>query len=299
VSFAILVWPATGWVPGLPSRGSGTRETVRFGIRLMATSLLNHFASNVDRIVVGRFGGDHVTGLYDRAVQLLGLPLSQINVSVAAVAIPGLSRLHEDPKRFEAGYLQAVRLVTTVSAPLIVLMFLWADDLVRILLGVQWLEVVDLFRILAVAGLTQAVAMTTRWLYIATGRSAAMLRWRLQTIWVLPLFVPLGMYLWGAEGVAAAGAVISTVMTPLGIWVAQRGTKLDTWATIKMAGLPILAALVSGAALWPFADRIPLWAAILLMPALHMLVACAFDRSLAPIREIWALRTAFLKRQPV
>lgn len=297
VAFALIVWPMTRWIPTRPSRGNELGAMVRFGMRLTAINLLNHLVSSVDKFVVGRFGGDYVTGLYDRAGQLLLQPLRQINVPMTTVAVPALSRIHSDRERFARVYLRAIKLIMTVTAPLFVFMFLWAEQIVVLMLGPQWVAAADLFRIFAVLGLTRPLASTTGWLYITTGRVQEMLRWRLQSLWVTPLSVPVAMYFGGVTGVAMTVAAIGLVLTVPAVWAAQRGTGIGTWRIVRTAAQPTLAALASGALVWPMLETVPMAASMAAMPLLYVLLSCAMAWSFAPVREIWDLRSALVRER--
>jgi PST family polysaccharide transporter len=265
---------------------------IRFGLRLTFFNLINHFVASFDKVVIGRFGGDHATGLYDRAGQLVLLPLTQVNAPLAVVAVPALSRVQNEPERLRNAYLRAVSLLMTVTTPLVVFMYLWAEQLIRLLLGAAWGDAVDLFRILAVAGLTRPLANTTGWLFIARGRVAAMLRWRLRTAWITPVFVSAGMYVAGVEGVAVAVAAVSIALTPYLVWESQRGTMIGARAVLRTAGRPLAAALITGVLLWPAVPYLHIVGGAVAVPVLFLIASCAMARSLAPVREIWALREA-------
>ena len=76
---------------------------MRFG-GLFATQLISYGTKNVDNIAIGVVWGAGPLGYYDRAYQLLMAPLNQINAPMTRVALPVLSRIHDEKERF-AGYL--------------------------------------------------------------------------------------------------------------------------------------------------------------------------------------------------
>lgn len=296
-AFALAMWPATGWVPGLPSLTTGFQGMLRFGTNLTLVNLLNHVNRSIDRLIIGRFAGDAAAGLYDRAHQLLLLPLNQVNAPVTAVAIPALSRLQDEPARFRAAYLRAVSLICTMAAPLVVFMFVWTEQIVRLVLGPQWLGAIDLFRILALAGLTKPLANTIGWLFIATGRTAEALRWRLATLWITPVASPLALHFFGVTGVAWSLSLLSLILTGPAVWYAQRGSGIGTAAILRTAARPTLAAVLGGAMLWPLVGHVHVLLALPLMPVAFFAAACLLAGSFAPLQEIWSLRGAFLARR--
>ena len=60
-------WLATGWVPGVPRRRTGIRSMVRFGGTLTLNGLIVYVASNLEKVLLGRFWGVDAIGLYGRA----------------------------------------------------------------------------------------------------------------------------------------------------------------------------------------------------------------------------------------
>lgn len=294
-TFAFMLWPATGWLPGLPSRQASVRSMLTFGTELTLVRVLTHLLTNVDRVVIGKFAGDYATGLYDRSYRLILLPLQQVNTPITNVAIPALSRLQHEPERFRRAYLRSLSLLVTITAPLFVFMFVWADQIIRLMLGAQWADSADLFRIFALLGFSRPLASTNDWLFIATGRTRALLQWRLLTIWVIPVCVPIGFFLGSVEGVAIALTGTSWLLVVPSVWYATRGTSVGTWAILRTMLRPIAAASIAGVVMWPLVGRLDVIAAAVMMPAIYFALNCLIARSFEPVREIWHLRSAFAK----
>lgn len=297
-TFSLSLWPATRWVPGLPSRQVGVRSMVAFGSQLTSVRVLSQLVNNVDRFVIGRFSGDQATGLYDRAYRLVLLPLQQINTPMSNVAIPALSRLQDDPERFRRAYLRSVSLLVTVTTPLFAFMLVWADQIILLLLGPKWVEAAGIFRIFALLGLSRPLTSVYDWLLVATGRTETQLRWRLLTIWVAPTFVSIGYVLAGVKGVAFGLTMGEWLFIVPSIWYAQRGTGVGTWPIVRTALRPIVAAAISGLVMLPLIGRLNVVLAAALMPVLYFTLSCLIARSLEPIQEIWRLRDAFVRVRP-
>ena len=120
VSITIGVWFACDWRPGLPKRGTGVRRMLAFGRNITGFNLINYFARNSDKILVGRFCGSGILGLYSKAYNLLMLPISQICGPLTSVAVPALSRIQDDPKRYTSYYTKLILLISFISMPLMV-----------------------------------------------------------------------------------------------------------------------------------------------------------------------------------
>ncbi|MGY4286390.1 O-antigen/teichoic acid export membrane protein [Bradyrhizobium sp. LM2.7] len=58
--YAVCVWTATGWIPGLPSRNAEVRSMLRFGGTLTLNSLIVYFAYNFEKVLIGRSWGPEI-----------------------------------------------------------------------------------------------------------------------------------------------------------------------------------------------------------------------------------------------
>ena len=125
---AVLVWVLCDWRPGRPKRGCGVGQMVKFGGGLTGFNFLNYFTRNSDNVIVGFALGSGPLGVYSKAYNLLMLPIRQINAPVGSVMLPALSRLQDDPVRYRRAYLQALSAIAMVGMPLVVCVFVLADE---------------------------------------------------------------------------------------------------------------------------------------------------------------------------
>ena len=63
-SATAMFWLAVRWLPDRPARCEGLRGMLGFGGALTAHGMIGYFANNLDNILIGRFWGDAILGLY-------------------------------------------------------------------------------------------------------------------------------------------------------------------------------------------------------------------------------------------
>jgi len=201
----LLLVAATGWRPGLPRRNADMQGLLRFGWNLMNTQLITYFSRNIDALIIGHRFGAEVLGLYNRAYQLLMLPLNQINAPATTIALPVLSRLNQDEARYGRFLLHG----QSVLLHLIVAAFAFgcaqAEPLIVLVLGQQWAPAVPVFQILAFAGVFQTAAYASYWVFVSKGLTGSHFRFTLSSRLVLIALVVTGSF-WGVHGVATAFA---------------------------------------------------------------------------------------------
>jgi O-antigen/teichoic acid export membrane protein len=217
----VAVWLTCRWTPGLPVRRAGVRDMLGFGANLTGFNMVNYVARNLDNILIGRVWGAVSLGFYAKAYGLLMLPLRQVNAPIAAVAVPTLSRLQDDPARYRRYYLKSITMISFVTMPAVMFLIVMSAEVIRVALGPQWSPAGQIFALLGIAALTQPVTTSTGWLYVSQGRGRDMFVWGVVASTITAFGIVLGLP-WGASGVAACYTLSNVVMIPLLCWFVGR-----------------------------------------------------------------------------
>ena len=167
---AAALWLAVPWVPGPPRRRSDIRSMLHFGGLATCNSFIVYLAWNAEKLLLGRFWGADALGLYGRAFQLVTLPVQQLNTAVTGVAFPALSRIQHDAKRLARSFLRGFSLLISATIPITVSCALFAEEIVRVVLGAKWMAAAPIFRLLAPVAVVFAVANPLSWLVMSVGR---------------------------------------------------------------------------------------------------------------------------------
>ena len=255
LSNTIGVWLVCRWRPGLPKRNSGVRSMIAFGRNFTGFSIINYFSRNLDNLLLGKVWGANELGLYNRAYQLMTLPIDQINEPITSVAIPALSRINDSEKRYRQAYLRMLEKIAMFTMPAIAFMMATSDWIVQVVLGPQWSGTSRIFLLLGITGLFQPIANTTGWLFLTQGRSRHMLHWGFISGPLTMGSILLGLP-WGAVGVATSYALTRVLLTdPLLFWfVGRRGPvrTRDFYRTIAPFTFASLVALAVSSAVRTF-----------------------------------------------
>ncbi len=257
VANTIGVWLVCRWRPGLPKRNSGVRSMIAFGRNFTGFSIINYFSRNLDNVLLGRFWGANELGLYNRAYQLMTLPIDQINEPITSVAIPALSRINDAAERYRQAYLRMLEKIAMLTMPAVAFMMATSDWIVKIVLGPQWSATSRIFLLLGMTGMFQPIANTSGWLFLTQGRSRDMFHWGLISGPITVASIILGLR-WGAVGVATSYALTRVFLTdPLLFWFVGRKGPVrtsDFYRTIAPFTFASLAALVVGTAFRSFTE---------------------------------------------
>ena len=227
------------WYPGRYRRDAPIGRFVRFAGALVATQALAYISKSIDTILLGVLRGPAELGVYNRAYQVVVLPLSQVTVPLSRVAIPVLSKLQDTAHVFTS-YLKTAQFATmTVTSVFYGAMIGFGDPMVRIVLGSQWLDAVPILQILAVSGIFRALGQVPYWTFVSLGRTSKQLLIYLVGQPIIIASIGLGAF-WGGIGVAIGCSVGYAVFWGLNMWWARRVTGLPM-GQLAASGLTLVA----------------------------------------------------------
>lgn len=237
------------WLPRWYSRAASVRELVNFGWNIVATNMLVYVGSQIDTIMVALKFGTSPLGLYNRAYQLVMTPLGQVRAPTKNVALPVLSRVQEDPPRFNT-YVTAAQLLLGygLGIPLILVTAL-AEPIVRIMLGPQWTEATPILALFAVAGLLTTLSYVGYWVYLSRGLGSQLFRYTIVTTLIKITCIVVGSF-YGLVGVAVGFAVAPAISWPLSLFWLSRITPMPTARLYAGAARILAVCAVAGAAAW-------------------------------------------------
>ncbi len=282
-------WLATRWVPGIPRRRTGIRSMMRFGGTLTLNGLIVYVASNLEKVLLGRFWGVDAIGLYGRAYQLINIPTSNLNSAAGEVAFSALSRLQHDPALRKKYFLKGFSLVLGLTLPITIACAFFANDVVFVLLGSKWKDAAPIFRWLAPTILVFAIANPLSWLLTASGLISRLMKMSLVIAPVMILGYIIGLP-YGPRGVACAYSVVMTLwLIPLIAW-AIHGTEISFGDIVRTVSPPLISGVLAGVLAFGIGIafgqsmsplvRLILESTILLVTFLGLLMFVAAQRSL-------------------
>ncbi|MBE4717475.1 lipopolysaccharide biosynthesis protein [Pseudarthrobacter sp. AB1] len=223
---------AARWFPGLPRRNVSLKKYVGFGKNLALSQILGYFASNADSMVIGARFGAQSLGFYNRAFQLLMVPVNQLLAPLTSVVLPILSRLQiHDPKFIR--FIRSIHLALSYGSLLVFAIVIVAGEpIVEVALGNGWERTADVLRILALGGIFQTMNFVGYWAFLAAGATASLLRYNLITKTATVICVVIGSR-WGIDGIAWAYSMSLIATWPfLLIWL-QRLFKISFMGVMR------------------------------------------------------------------
>ncbi len=234
----VLLWSnAPGFIP-LKFHYSYFHPLFSFGSAVSITNIVNLLAQRLDVLIIARLVGSGGVGLYQRAIQMALLPLSQMTGPVNKVLFPAMSSVQDAPERFRRGYLATVRFSTLVAFPVLTVLWATADIVVPFVYGPMWENAVPIVQVVCIAGVFRVLTNSQGLVAQAQGRAKAEAARQLLWLTLVLVFGILGSRggVFGvAIGVCFATFVFLVSMTRLALPLA--GVPFFTWLQGMRSGV--------------------------------------------------------------
>jgi len=177
--------------------------------------------------VVGKILGESSLGTYQVAYKICSLPISEVADVFGRVTFPLYVKISEDKRRLKKAFLRTTGVISLLVLPMGAFIFLFGEQIVRLLLGEAWLSVVPLVKVLSVFGVVQSVSNSVNSFFLATKRQHIITMVTFVNIaGLLVSIFPLIHYR-GLTGAAYAPLIGSLLGVPLVAWSVVRILKND------------------------------------------------------------------------
>lgn len=157
--------------PMVGRKFSAIKPLLKFSSYQFGFNFINYFSRNLDNILVGKYMGAGMLGAYDKAYQLMRYPLMLLTFAMTPAIQPVIRKYCGDPIRVEAIHRDFTFKLSLIGAAAGLAMFILADWIILIVLGDQWIEVIPVIRILAIAIPVQVVLSTSGSFFQAMNRA--------------------------------------------------------------------------------------------------------------------------------
>ena len=205
-TMSVSSWVLSRWRPRIRLASVAMwRELVGFGRHVLASNLLARTSGVLDTAIIGRVFGTDTLGQFRYGQRVVASPLGALMNAGSYVLYPAFSRISDDARRFERGFLRSVRLTCAIAMPLSFLLLPLGVPLALVLFGAQWREAGSLISAMFAYSAARSFISTTREAFKASGRSEQLPRLQLVSgVLTVGLIVALAWL-----GPIAVGAAVS------------------------------------------------------------------------------------------
>ncbi|MGP5101665.1 lipopolysaccharide biosynthesis protein [Psychrobacter celer] len=136
----LLLWFFVGPLKSYRFSTVSFKSFYKFGVNTTFASLLNTGFDNIYQLVLGKYFSIAQSGYFYQAKNLQGIPLNLIVMLGSGPIYSVLSRLQDSPKDFNKMYENITRVFTIIVGFLSIIIFFYAEVIISILYGADWIE---------------------------------------------------------------------------------------------------------------------------------------------------------------
>ena len=238
----IQLWFYSKWKPLLIFDQAKFKEHFGFGYKMTLSGLLDTVFRNIYTILIGKYFSNAQLGYYNRADNLKQLPVANLSTALNKVTFPLFAKLKDNDVKLKEVYQKLMKLVIFVIAPVLFLMMVVAEPMIRFLLTDKWLPAVPYLQVLALSGILFPIHSYNLNILNVKGRSDLFLKlefWKkgLQILTLL-ISVPFGVIgiVWGQVIFSVLAFFINTHYTGKMLKYGSMNQILDLMPIISLSG---------------------------------------------------------------
>ncbi|MGV7224438.1 MAG: lipopolysaccharide biosynthesis protein [Nitrospinales bacterium] len=222
----LILWSSTSWRPGFKISRQHFRDLFRFGISMMGSNMLIFLNRRADDFLIGYVLGPVALGYYSVAYRLLSIMTESWSHFYGNVAFPAFSRIQSEKKKLRQMYYSGIRLISLISFPLCLGIFVLAPQLVPVLFGEQWIQSVPVMQLLVFIGLLHSLLLFDGTIIVSTGNPQWYLKYQaLTTIGnVIGFLIAVQ---WGINAVALSYVIVGYLFAPISLLLVRRLIEID------------------------------------------------------------------------
>lgn len=282
---AALLWTLTRWRPTIVFDRGEFAPLVRFSVSVLGLRALDTTNGKLEQFLLAGLLGQAALGLYVGGKKIVEQGTRVFYSTLGSVTLSSLSRIGKDRARLDGAMSYGVRVSLLAFGPVFAGLAAVAPDVMAIF-GERWEPAAFVLQMACAIGLARVVSFFPAVSLTAWGRPGARVPVGIVGVGMSVAAFFIGAQ-WGIHGVAAAMAVRSWLMTPIGLFVARRVTRLDVrgylsaWAPGLMCAAAVFGAVWAGGAS-PWLEGAGAAARLAALLPLGTLVGGAVGLSLCP-----------------
>ena len=139
----------SAWLkPILSFKGVG--KFIRYGLTLTGSRMVYSGYMLSDTIIVGKFLGQYLLGIYAVALNLASIPVEKVLPLINQVTFTAYARIQNDLERVKRNFLMTTRTIAFASFPIFFGMAGVAHEAIPLILGPKWGSIIIPFQLLCI-----------------------------------------------------------------------------------------------------------------------------------------------------
>lgn len=247
IARSIQYWFYSKWIPKLIFDRAKFKQHFSFGSNLLMAGIINTLFQSAYPLIIGKYFTVSDLGYYNRANSIKQLPISNISAALNKVTYPLFAKIKDNDATLKNAYIKLMKMVIFVVAPVMFFVIVYAEPIIRFLLGDKWLEAVPFLQILSLSAILYPIHQYNLNILNVKGRSDLFLKLDIIKKFVLVITILISMQ-FGMIGLAWGQVASSIIALFINSFYSGKFINLTLWIQVKML-IPsiIISAFLAGA----------------------------------------------------
>lgn len=208
--------------PTLSFNMGKARLIISRGKWVTGTGIFQYLFREGDDIFVGKIMGQASLGIYQYAYKIATLPISEVADVFGRVSLPLFVSIADDKRRLRRIYIQSTIGITLFVLPIASMLFVFAYDVVYVLLGDQWLAAAPVLQALAVYSVIRASMEPAIRVFLALKKQEYASTVSFASLVVLAILIYPFSVSYGLVGVGISTILASLAVLPITIYLVTK-----------------------------------------------------------------------------
>lgn len=240
---ALFYWVSSSWKPSYLISVNKLKKHIKFGYRLMLSSLIEVANREVNSFIIGKKFPVDTLGYFNQARTINSYPNRLIGTIISSVSYPLLSKLQDEKEKMNYTYAKIIRCIFFAMLPLGLILILISKPLFILVLTEKWLPSVPYFKLSVLATILAPIHAINVNIFKVFNRTDIFLKLGVIKMLLVIVSAIIGSF-WGVCGLLYA--MIATSCTSFFINTYYIGQFID-YTTLKQL-LDFLPIIITGTA---------------------------------------------------
>ena len=186
------------------------KDFFKIGIYDTGAQLMDYLSYKIDVILVGRFFGLEVLGLYNMGKELALKVMKMISPIINSVATPILSKLQNESDKIKFNYSRILSFVGFINIPILIALSIFSEEVVNIFFSEKYANAATFVRILAFWGIFASIGNPAGNLVVAKGRTDISFKWTIVRFICAPITIYIASF-FEVEAIAYSQVILQLI----------------------------------------------------------------------------------------
>lgn len=296
---AVFAFYYSRWMPSIEFSRERFKILFGFSSKLVISSLIDKIYSNSFPLFIGMVFPPATLGNFTRGQQFGTLPSSIMGDIFNRVTFPLMSKIQDDNEKLVSLYRKYIKLSSFIIFPIMMLVVVISEPIVRLLLTDKWLGCVKFMQIICMAVMLDHIGTINRNLLYVKHHSDYALRLEIIKK-LIAILIFLVSTFWGIQGVVLGLWVYGMIAPSLNAYYTKRLIGLNLWQQLKdYVGLWVISVVSAVIPLWLITQINSLYIQLLVSASCYCIIFLIFNfifRS-EPLRYIMSEAFNYFRRK--